>query len=155
MLTNFEQRSRKLVPSKSGNGPNNFLTDLELNRGRDQSRFAGKRGCITCSKAGRDPGHDYKTCKHSIKWRKENEEKIRKREVEEAKSPNTKKKGKRRKKVKFQDPESSAAEDDEDQDAERRDRAAGVCVSYCYMASHFFYGKQTLLRISFSTGNIS
>ena len=69
VLTNYEQRSRKYTPSKPGN-PNNFVTTDQDNR-----KFIGRRGCVTCHKAGRDSNHDYKSCVHSIKWRKKNNEK--------------------------------------------------------------------------------
>ena len=117
VITNFEQRSRKFNPAKPGVNRNNFLSQ---GGERDTSKA---KGCITCSIAGRDPNHDFKSCRHSIKWRQKNgkiknnlvTEKKRGRdeleEVDTSERDNDKKKKKKKKKVQIQvDPVTS--EDD-------------------------------------------
>lgn len=113
VLTNFEQRSRKFSHQKSG--PNNFATDIDRSNNSGSKRKKGKdKGCITCSIAGRDSDHDFKTCKHSIKWREQNKKKVLTTLVE--KSP--KKKTKKNKKVRIEEPISDVESSDVDVDAD-------------------------------------
>ena len=114
VLTNYEQRSREFTSSKSG--PSNFATDSGRRNDNSPKRNKGKdKGCITCSIAGRDSDHDFKTCKHSIKWREQNKKKALATVVDKrAKSDGKTKKSKR---VRIEEPmsdvESSDVEVDE------------------------------------------
>jgi hypothetical protein len=114
VLTNYEQRSRKFTSQKQG--PNNFITDQR------QPKSRRDRGCVTCALAGRDPNHDYKSCKHAIKWRDRNRKEKQllatvsgKRKNENSEDDPKEKKNSKKRKVKFQEP--STDEDDDDSDA--------------------------------------
>ena len=118
VLTNYEQRSRKLSSIKPGSGnPNNFVIDNDTTNNRGKGKH--RRGCITCSIAGRDANHDFKTCTHSIKWRSEKEKKLllteKRKNVDREETPTTstkRGKNKKQKKVKFDKPDDLADDDD-------------------------------------------
>ena len=68
---------RKFESSKPFRGatktqsPSNFLTDQPRGNSPNK-RVRGKLKCFTCDLAGRKSNHDFRSCKHSIKWRDAN-----------------------------------------------------------------------------------
>ena len=122
VLTNYEQRSRKLSSIKPGSGnPNNFVIDNDTTNNRGKGKH--RKGCITCSIAGRDANHDFKTCNHSIKWRSEKEKKLlltdkRKTREENPTTSTRRVKTKKQKKVKFDKPDDNADDYEDENDYE-------------------------------------